>query len=231
MSEEAKSKIIEQCKPYTMIPDASQAFNIEAVVDIINKNQEGVIVECGTWKGGASIAMLLAQKHFFGKVIKPVYLLDSFEGLPEAKVIDGPLANRWQENKESPQYFNNCASSQAEVEAALISFGFVPGEYFLIKGWFDQTTPMLKEKLQTDKIALLRLDGDWYESTRVCLENLMPLVTHGGTVIIDDYYAWDGCAVAVNEYLGKNKLPFRIKTMQDTVGAYFYAKSRDGKAL
>ena len=67
---------------------------------------------------------------------------------------------------------------------------------------------------------MLRLDGDWYDSTMQCLEALVPLVAEGGTIIIDDYYAWDGCARAVHDYLSRNDLPYRIKSLYGNYGAY-----------
>lgn len=215
-------EIVDLVKPYTMIPDNSQYFNIISTVKTIKENKKGIFVECGTWKGGSSLAMLLAQREFFGEVKKTVYLLDSFEGLPLVDEIDGKSARVWQENKESPEYFDNCTASIEEVISMLNKFGFIEGDYHIIKGWFENTVPLLSEKIKDTKIALLRLDGDWYESTKVCLDNLMPIVEPGCTVIIDDYFAWDGCTIAVNEYLGVNKLPYRIRTIANNLGAYFY---------
>ncbi|MCL5093742.1 MAG: TylF/MycF family methyltransferase [Patescibacteria group bacterium] len=222
-------EIVEKVRPYTMVPDISQCFNIFSVIRAIRNKQKGIIVECGAWKGGSGMAMLLAQKEFFGKVIKPVYLLDSFEGLPPAKEIDGPLAKKWQKDTKSPGYYDNCIALIDDVKKALVDFGFSEGDFYLIKGWFDKTVPLLAKKLRFKKIALLRLDGDWYDSTKICLENLSPLVSKGGIVILDDYYAWDGCSIAVHEYLGGNKLSYRIKPIGNFMGAYFYQKSRDIK--
>lgn len=227
LTENKMIEIIQSVKPYTMVPVGSQRFNIISALKSIKEKQKGVIVECGAWKGGSSVAILLAQKKAFGKVIKPVFMLDSFEGLPDAKKIDGDLALNWQADKDSLAYYDNCYANILEVKSTLKNFGLKEGEYYLIKGWFDDTVPKLGKKLIKEKIALLRLDGDWYDSTKVCLENLVPLVNSGSTVIIDDYYAWDGCAVAVNEYLGINKLPFRIRVIGDYLGAYFYTKGRE----
>lgn len=222
ISFETVLKIVNLTRPYTMVPDNSQYFNIISTVKAINDNRNGVFVECGTWKGGSSLAMLLAQREFFGEVKKPVYLLDSFEGLPPVDEIDGNSARAWQENKESPEYFDNCTASIEDVIVMLNKFDFVEGDYHIIKGWFENTVPVLSEKIKDEKIALLRLDGDWYESTKVCLDHLMPIIEPGSIVIIDDYFAWDGCTVAVNEYLGVNKLPYRVRTIANNMGAYFY---------
>jgi hypothetical protein len=81
--------------------------------------------------------------------------------------------------------------------------------YYLVKGWFDQTLP---KSTIYDPIAVLRLDGDWYDSTLTCLENLFSRVSTGGLVIIDDYYTWDGCARAVHDFLSRHSRPEKIRS-------------------
>ena len=102
----------------------------------------------------------------------------------------------WQSNTESPAYYNNCTAAEEEAAAAMKLSGAT--SFSLVKGWFNETVPRFTPP---SEIAVLRLDGDWYDSTRVCLENLYPHVAPGGIVIVDDYYNWDGCARAVNEFL------------------------------
>src|SRR5437867_10529537 len=74
--------ITETVKPWTMVPEAGIRFTCEQTVALIARGLAGVVVECGVWKGGSSIAMLLAQREAFGRVERPVHMLDSFEGLP-----------------------------------------------------------------------------------------------------------------------------------------------------
>jgi O-methyltransferase len=81
----------------------------------------------------------------------------------------------------------------------------------LVKGWFNETTPGFTPPCE---IAVLRLDGDWYDSTRVCLENLYPHVAPGGIVIVDDYYNWDGCARAVNEFVAAIATPNSVPRLR-----------------
>jgi O-methyltransferase len=96
----------------------------------------------------------------------------------------------------------------------------------IVQGWFDVTIPNAKIP---EPIAILRLDGDWYDSTMVCLENLYPLVADNGIIIIDDYYAWDGCSRAVHDYLSKNNLPLRIsKTKNDVC---YIINTKQGRKL
>ncbi len=125
------------------------------------------------------------------------FLFDSFEGLPPAREeLDGASAVAWQKNSRSPAHYNNCTAAEEEAGAAMKLSGAT--SFSLVKGWFNETIPRFAPP---NEIAVLRLDGDWYESTRVCLENLYPHVAPGGIVIVDDYHIWDGCARAVNEFL------------------------------
>ena len=119
---------------------------------------------------------------------------DSFEGLPPAKAIDGESALGWQQDTTSDTYYDNCTAAEEECRKALAMTGRTRFE--TRKGWFQDTLPLFRSESPT--IALLRLDGDWYESTMECLENLYDLVVPNGIVIFDDYLAWDGCARAVH---------------------------------
>jgi O-methyltransferase len=83
-----------------------------------------------------------------------------------------------------------------------------------IQGWFDQTVPIFND---SNEISLLRLDGDWYDSTMVCLVHLFPKVVKGGIIILDDYYTWDGCSRAVHDYLSDIKTSSRIFTSEKGV--------------
>lgn len=79
--------------------------------------------------------------------------------------------------------------------------GYDPARVHYHAGWFQETLPLAVSKL--DRLAILRLDADWYASTKICLETLYPLVVPGGVVIVDDYGAYDGCRQAVDEFLAR----------------------------
>jgi O-methyltransferase len=175
---------------------------------------EGCVVECGVWKGGmaAGLADVLGPARDY-------YLFDSFEGLPPAKDIDGEAALRWQIDKQAPGYHNNCAASMDEALATLSrsrADSVIP-----VKGWFQDTVPNFS---LPSPVALLRLDGDWYDSTIICLNRFFPVMAKGGLVIVDDYYAWDGCSRAVHDYLSQHKLAERIEVMPPGVA---YLTKRD----
>ncbi|HMS83097.1 MAG TPA: TylF/MycF/NovP-related O-methyltransferase [Nitrospira sp.] len=222
---EERRKIWETVQPYTMVPEPAIDFLIDQVITLLTSRVSGVLVECGVWRGGSSMAMLLAQQAAFGRVERPVYMLDSFQGLPPVTAKDGPLASKWQQGADPENFLDNCRAVREEVDHALARMGFVPGDYTIVEGWFDQTVPRLAEDISPNSIALLRLDGDWYDSTRCCLDTLMPLVSEGGVVIIDDYYAWDGCARAVHDYLSSHDVAYRIRSLPQWYGAYFIKKA------
>ena len=209
----------------TMVPHSALRFTIERAVDTISSEIPGVIVECGVWRGGCSIAMLEAQRAAYGRVVRPVYMLDSFRGLPPATIRDGLLAIKWQRSVDAPDYYDNCRASQVELQTALDEFGFTREDYRIVAGWFADTLPAVVAELQSQGIALLRLDADWYEPTLTCLEQLVPLVSKAGLVLLDDYYAWDGCARAVHEFASRSDVPYRIRSIPDFAGAYFFKKS------
>ncbi len=177
-------------RAYTMIHEASYVNNLElcARFAVIS----GSVAECGVWRGG----MIAGMAEVLGAG-RDYFLFDSFEGLPPAREdLDGASAVAWQKNSRSPAHYNNCTASEEEAAAAMKLSGAT--SFSLVKGWFNETIPRFTPPCD---IAVLRLDGDWYESTRVCLENLYPHVAPGGIVIVDDYYNWDGCARAVNQFL------------------------------
>ena len=159
------------------------------------RNVNGMVVECGTWKGGtiAGMARVLGDGREY-------VLFDSFEGLPPAREIDGETALSWQADTESPQFYDNCRADEVDAIAAMDIAGVK--NYDIVKGWFDQSVPSYCWK---SPIAILRLDGDWYNSTLTCLEHLFPRVQKNGIIIIDDYYDFEGCSKAVHDYLSKKK--------------------------
>ena len=140
-----------------------------------------------------------------------MHLFDSFEGLPPAKEIDGVAALTWQHDTQSDNYHSNCSADESFVIEAM-RLASHP-HYRLYKGWFEDTLSGYPKH----SIGILRLDGDWYDSTLACLKALFPLVENGGIIILDDYYTWDGCARAVHDYLSQVKSTSRIYQWNDQV--------------
>jgi O-methyltransferase len=214
-------RIVSSVRDLTMVPEPGLRFTVETTVDAINREIPGAVVECGVWRGGCSIAMLEAQRAVFGGVVRPVYMLDSFEGLPPATSRDGPLAAAWQASVDAPDFYDNCKASEAELRSNLDKLRFTRSDYRIVAGWFVETLPTVAAELRNQGIAVLRLDADWYEPTLLCLEHLVPLVAEDGFVLLDDYYAWDGCARAMHDYVARRNVPYRIRSVADFAGAYF----------
>ncbi len=199
------SRIFKKYHHYTMIPKNTYINNL--LLCKAYSYLTGCIVECGVWRGGMSAGMadMLGDERYY-------YLFDSFEGLPSAKSNDGKSALEWQKNKEGSYFFNNCKAEQSYANRAMDLSDSLKFE--IVKGWFNETIPNHEF---SDKIAILRLDGDWYDSTILCLNKLYPLVTNGGIIIIDDYATWDGCSRAIHDYLSKNNLPCRIRCFNNEI--------------
>lgn len=195
------SSVYLKYRPYTMVP--VDTYVKKLLVAHSCRNISGCVIECGVWRGGVIAGMVetLGSQRYY-------YAFDSFEGLPPAKEVDGHLALEWQAkqtDKQSPLYLDNCRADVIYVEEALKKAHC--SHYELIKGWFDETLPSFKP---IDKIAVLHLDGDWFDSIMTCLEHLYQYMAPGGVIIIDDYYLFDGCSRAVHSFLAKNNLPIRI---------------------
>ena len=131
-----------------------------------------------------------------------LYLFDTFCGMPEPTDIDGHRAkDTWHKNKTDAGN-NFCRADLADVKRNMASTGYNDGLIDYVQGLVEQTIP----DKAPDKIAVARLDTDWYASTKHLLENLYPRLQTGGVLIIDDYGAWQGCRQAVDEYFGNPKL-------------------------
>jgi O-methyltransferase len=192
-------EIYRKYRAFTMIPEREYIENLRLVTQIEARELPGNVVECGTWRGGmiAGIADVLGPYRRY-------YLFDSYEGLPPAREIDGTVAREWQTSGTSPDYHNNCTASEEEARSAMAMSA--AKDYQIVKGWFNETLPARRP---SEPIALLRMDADWYESTKCILDNLASLVVPGGMIIVDDYFAWDGCAQAVNEFAALRKWRIR----------------------
>ena len=189
---------------------------------VLDQNVPGCFVECGVWKGGSSAMIALAILD--AKQQRPLHLFDSFEGLPEPTEKDGELAPNYSggriDGKLSP--INQCRSELQEVRKLILDKINLPEKlaHFHV-GWFQDTVPLAARNL--GPIALLRLDGDWYDSTKICLEHLYPLLSPGGVIILDDYFAWEGCRKATDEYRNQNQITNAIQRID--VDAGFWIKT------
>ncbi|CAN5633349.1 TylF/MycF family methyltransferase [soil metagenome] len=208
--------IYKKVAPYTMTSRERIFSAIEAAAFISKHKIEGDIVECGVWKGGSTMAMLETLKQA-GDTTRNVYLYDTFEGMPPPTEDDKTTYNKSAEellNADADKEKNLvwAYSSIEEVKSNIALSGYNPNLLHFVKGKVEDTIPATLP----GKIALLRLDTDWYESTKHELEYLYPLLVKGGVLIIDDYGHWQGAKKAVDEYIESNKIPILLNRIDDT---------------
>jgi O-methyltransferase len=127
--------------------------------------------------------------------------------LPPADVIDGKAAKDYQENTSDPEYLDNCRASISDLKTALSLTECSTTQISIVPGFFENSFP----NFDPPKIAILRLDADWYASTKLCLEKFWEHVMPGGLILIDDYYTWDGCSRAVHEFLSEVEATERVE--------------------
>lgn len=191
---------IEAVRNYTMTSAERILALCQSIRYLVQHQVAGDLVECGVWRGGSVMAAVRTLKHL-NDVERRIWLYDTFEGMspPTARDVDhlGKTADELL-RKDRPDDPSSvwCRSSLAEVRTNVASCGYPAANVRYVVGPVEQTLP--KEK--PDRIALLRLDTDWYESTRAELQELFPRLVPGGILLIDDYGHWQGCRRAVDEY-------------------------------
>ncbi|WP_329387042.1 TylF/MycF/NovP-related O-methyltransferase [Streptomyces sp. NBC_01716] len=198
--DEAKS-IIRAVKPYTMTsPERLNAF-ILATRHVVRHNIPGDIVECGVWRGGSMQACAKTLLSL-GETDRGLHLFDTFEGMPpptaEDLRRDGKSAEELlaAQGKDRPIW---AIASLEDVQAGFAKLPY-PGErVHYVQGLVEDTVP----RQAPEQISILRLDTDWYASTKHELEFLYPRLVSGGVLLIDDYGYWQGSRQAVDEFLEK----------------------------
>lgn len=184
---------------------ARLAAVIEAVRHCVGGAIDGAFAECGVWRGGSVLAMMLTLQELRASD-RDLYLYDTFEGMTaptehDVSPFDGSaleIFERAEARGERPYagLFDPELFNAAAVRRTLDQTGYPSDRVHLVAGAVERTLP----GAAPDQIALLRLDTDWYESTRHELEHLYPRLAEGGVLIVDDYGHWDGARRAVDEY-------------------------------
>ena len=211
-----KNGMIRKILPYTLggWKALDNAFN---VVSRVEKNKiPGVIIECGVAQGGTAAMMALSSRAF-GNENREFWFFDSYEGLPEPTEED-------YEGVKAGDYVGvlvkgSCLGTIEQVSELLFDKLNLPKDKItLVNGWFQDTVPSHKDKV--GKIAILRLDGDWYESTKIPLENFYQHISPGGCVVIDDYATCFGSKKATDEFIEENSIDTYLRP-DDRGGAWF----------
>jgi hypothetical protein len=209
--------IILDIKPYTQTSYERIFALIESVKYVTQHRIPGDIVECGVWKGGSMMAVAKTLKKLNSEH-RHLYLFDTFEGMSNPTEKDVIYYGRdakeiLQESNKESQESLWCYASLDEVKKNLASCCYDIDKIHFIKGKVvEETIPDKAPK----SIAILRLDTDWYESTKHELFHLFPLLSAGGVLIIDDYGWWKGAKEATDEYIKDNNIKILLNRIDCT---------------
>jgi hypothetical protein len=182
----------------------------QTISDVLKQNVPGDLIECGAWRGGATIFMR-AMLQTYGDNDRNVWVADSFQGLPK------PDEQKFPEDKGSNLHqFTELAVSVDQVKDNFRRYGLLDDRVKFLIGWFKDTLP----KAPIDRLSILRVDGDLYESTWEALETLYPKLSVGGYCIVDDYGAYKACEKAVEDFRRANHITAEIRKI-DWTGIYW----------
>lgn len=201
----ADRAILERTMQLTMTGLPRLQSLIDAVRHLVATEVPGAMAECGVWRGGSILAMILTLQDL-GVADRDVYLYDTFEGMPQpseadVSTFDPPALETWQEadaagERPWPGMFADELVNEDVVRANVLSSGYPEERVHFVRGLVEETIPAHVP----ERIALLRLDTDWYESTRHEMIHLYPRLSPGGVLIVDDYGHWQGSRQAVDEH-------------------------------
>ena len=206
--------IFRYVQPYTMTSKERVFALCRSVEYIIKQEVPGDIVECGVWKGGSMMA--IARTLMDNKAIRTLHLFDTFEGMPQPADVDkdfqGEAAAKLMAKGDKSTSYVWAYSPLDEVKRNLRDTGYDESRVMFVKGKVEDTIPANAP----DRISLLRLDTDWYESTYHELVHLYPRLSVGGVLIIDDYGHWKGSRKAVDQYIEENHLKLLLNRIDYT---------------
>ncbi len=209
VKDEEFGQLLAVVRPYTMLSEERLYALYRQARQICEDNIPGNFVECGVARGGSS-ALLAYVVRRYSKQPRRLFCFDSFEGMPEPSSADthqGIAANA------TGWGTGTCAAPETSVMEVAAKLG-AADVITLVKGYFEQTVPAMRDRV--GMIALLHIDADWYESTKIVLEQLYDRVSTGGRIQIDDYGFWEGCRKAVDEFQSSRKLHFALERIDGT---------------
>jgi hypothetical protein len=182
----------------------------KATEHVSRNSVKGAIVECGVWRGGSIMISALTLKKF-QDMSRTFYLYDTFAGMSKPGNVD---TTRYDGAKALDMWkFHHvngkvawCDASLEDVRRNVYATGYPKNKFVFVEGKVENTIP----HTVPERIALLRLDTDWYNSTYHELVHLYPRLSPGGVLIIDDYGHWEGCRRAVDQYFRENNVPMLL---------------------
>jgi hypothetical protein len=181
----------------SMLPLARFENLQSCIAGVVAAGIPGDLVETGVWRGGATIFMRAMLKAL-GVTDRIVWVADSFEGLPEPDADKFPVEAKTHRGPVMSKVYNHFAAGLDEVQSNFTAYGVLDEQVRFLKGWFKDTLP----GAPIGALAIMRLDGDYYESTTDALTNLYGKLSVGGYAIIDDYGedSWTYCRKAVDDF-------------------------------
>lgn len=194
----------------TMTSPQRAFTTLMACKHVVERNIPGDFVECGVWRGGNSLIAASVFRLYGAR--RRTFLFDTFEGMTEPtekdrRAADGNPAMEEFLNSRRASHNEWCYASLQDVERNFAQAGLVGDDIVFVKG--DVSETLAQEAILPQTISVLRLDTDWYESTKQELEVLYPRLSIGGVLIIDDYGHWAGAKQATDEYFQRhNNRPF-----------------------
>lgn len=212
------TELKEKCMKHTMTSVDSLYYTYRSTRYVIENNIPGDFVECGVWKGGNTMMVALTLMKL-KSTDRKIYLYDTFEGMSKPTDKDISYKNEdadteWSESQKGG--INEwCYSPLDEVRNNLKSTGYPEDKMIFVKGKVEDTLP----GTIPEKVSVLRLDTDWYESTYHELVNLYPLLSEKGFLIIDDYGYWKGAREAVEQYFSENKVKIFMNRLDNSARA------------
>jgi len=209
---EDEAEIIREVRPWTMTSPERIFALIQAVRYISASDIPGAIVECGVWKGGsmAAVARTLLQME---DARRELYLFDTFAGMPNPTEKDVEYTGKKASQALADSPGIRCDDAPLEqVKEVLYATGYPREKMHFVRGRVEETIPASAP----DAISLLRLDTDWYSSTKHELVHLFPRISPAGVIIIDDYGHWRGSRHACDEYFVQNQIPILLNRIDYT---------------
>jgi hypothetical protein len=214
--------IVDRATPFTMTTRERLIALIDAVRYVVARDIPGDFAECGVWRGGSVLAVI-ATLQDLGVDDRDIHLFDTFEGMTAptehdtSPVEDASALATWNAAQESGErawngLFDDRHFNEDAVRKLLVATGYPEERLHFIRGPVEETLP----ENTPEQLALLRLDTDWYESTKAEMEHLYPKLETGGVLIIDDYGHWEGARRAVDEYLTANGSPLLLSRIDYT---------------
>jgi hypothetical protein len=191
-----KKRRVHRVMKYSLVGAPGLEHTHDLAQDLVNRRIPGAFVECGVAQGGC--AALIAQVAAAEGSTRQCWFFDSYEGLPDPTEKDFENGKTGRHIRPLPK--GSCLGTIEQVSQLLFAEMSLPCQQIhLIKGWFQDTLPV--QRGQIGAIALLRVDGDWYDSTWCVLENLYDQVAESGYVLIDDYCSCYGAQKATNDFM------------------------------